>query len=189
MSDPFPVEPAAPLTPRQVAALLGTNLRFLQSEIASLPAALLTWRPAPGEWCALEVVGHLIETEERGFAGRIRAIQAEERPQFSGWEPDAVARARRDAQRDPGELLDEFTQRRRASIALVETLATEDLDRGGDHPEVGFLTVRDLLHEWVHHDANHVRQLLANIQAYTWPSMGNAQRFSAPAGSATSGEE
>ena len=43
--------------------------------------------------------------------------------------------------------------------------------------EVGFLTVNDLLHEWIHHDANHLRQMLANIQTYTWPSMGNAQRF------------
>ena len=59
-------------------------------------------------------------------------------------------------------------------------LTAADLARGGDHPEVGFLTVNDLLHEWIHHDANHLRQMLANIQAYTWPSMGNAQRFSAP---------
>jgi hypothetical protein len=25
--------------------------------------------------------------------------------------------------------------------------------------------------------------MLANVQAYTWPQMGNAQRFSAPASS------
>jgi len=67
-----------------------------------------------------------------------------------------------------------------ASVALAETLTAADLTRGGDHPEVGFLTVNDLLHEWIHHDANHLRQMLANVQAYTWPAMGNAQRFSAP---------
>ena len=48
-------------------------------------------------------------------------------------------------------------------------LTAADLARGGDHPEVGFLTVNDLLHEWIHHDANHLRQMLANVQAYTWP--------------------
>jgi hypothetical protein len=77
-------------------------------------------------------------------------------------------------------LLAEFTNRRNSGVALVETLTAAELARGGDHPEVGFLTVNDLLHEWIHHDANHLRQMLANIQAYTWPSMGNAQRFSAP---------
>ena len=34
------------------------------------------WRPAPGEWSANECVGHLIEAERRGFAGRIRPILA-----------------------------------------------------------------------------------------------------------------
>jgi hypothetical protein len=61
-----------------------------------------------------------------------------------------------------------------------EEWCVDDLSRGGDHPEVRFLTVNDLLHEWIHHDANHLRRALANIQGYTWPNMGNAQRFSAP---------
>ena len=170
----------APLAPRQAAALLGTMAVFLRAELEAAPEELLRWRPAPGEWCLLEVVGHFIETEERGFAGRIRAILTGERPQFTTWDPAMVARERQDRQRNPADLLAEFTGRRAASVALVESLVAADLDRGGDHPEVGFLTINDLLHEWVHHDANHLRQMLANIQTYTWPSMGNAQRFSAP---------
>ena len=170
----------APLAPRQAAALLGTMPIFLRAEFEAAPEELLRWRPAADEWCVLEVVGHLIETEERGFAGRIRTILAEERPQFITWDPATVARERQDEQRDPAELLAEFIGRRTAGVAIVETLTAPDLDRGGDHPEVGFLTVNDLLHEWIHHDANHLRQVLANIQSYTWPSMGNAQRFSAP---------
>jgi hypothetical protein len=51
------------------------------------------------------------------------------------------------------------------------------LTRAGTHPKVGRLTVGDLLHEWVHHDGNHLRQALANVQAYVFPQMGNAQRF------------
>jgi hypothetical protein len=42
------------------------------------------------------------------------------------------------------------------------------------------VTVRDLLHEWVFHDRNHIRQILANAQARAWPSMGNTRRFSHP---------
>ncbi len=166
-----------PYTPEQAARMLQASLTLLQAEAAAMPPALLTWRPAPGEWCVLEIVGHLIETEERGFGGRIRTILAEEQPQFSGWDPDAVALARADAERDPADLLAEFTSRREENIALVATLTTADLARGGDHPDVGFLSAGDLLHEWIHHDANHIRQILANVQAYAWPHMGNAQRF------------
>jgi len=62
----------------------------------------------------------------------------------------------------------------------VAGLDARVFERGGRHPKVGDLRVRDVLHEWVHHDRNHIRQILANVQAYVWPQMGNAQRFSLP---------
>lgn len=67
-----------------------------------------------------------------------------------------------------------------SSVALVAGLTAADLARAGRHPEVGRLRIGDLLHEWVHHDRNHVRQLLANAQAAAWPHLGNARRFSRP---------
>jgi hypothetical protein len=169
-----------PLTPSEVAAALRAALGGIRAEVSALPPAVLRWHPAPGEWCVLEVVGHLIETEARGFAGRIRTLLAEVDPEFQAWDPDAVARDRRDCGRDPAALLDELARARAAGAALAETLRPEDLPRAGRHPLVGRLTVADLLAEWVHHDRNHWRQILANVQAYVWPHMGNAQRFSQP---------
>jgi hypothetical protein len=60
----------------------------------------------------------------------------------------------------------------------VRGLRREDLERAGEHPKVGRLRVADLLQEWVHHDRNHVKQILTNVQAYVWPHLGNAQKFS-----------
>ena len=62
-------------------------------------------------------------------------------------------------------------------MSLLRGLSQPDLARGGTHDKVGYITVRDLIHEWVHHDRNHFRQLQANIQAYVWPTMGNCQKF------------
>ena len=62
----------------------------------------------------------------------------------------------------------------------MAALAPGDLAKGGRHPAVGHLRIADLLAEWVHHDRNHLRQMLANVQAYVWPHMGNARRFSEP---------
>ena len=170
----------APLTPLEAARLLGATVPILNAELRSLPEAVLRWRPAPGEWCILEALGHLIEAEERGFAGRIRQFLAEDDPVCITWDPPAVARGRRDCEGDPAALLADFVARREASVALVAGLDETDLDRGGRHPEVGRLRVGELLHEWVHHDGNHLRQILANVQAYVWPAMGNSQRFSQP---------
>ena len=124
-----------------------------------------------------ECVGHMIEAEKRGFAGRIRTMLGADNPRLETWDQVAVERARRDCERKPQELLDEFETLRRDSIELVRSLRPDQLPRPASHPEVGPLTVGDLLHEWVHHDGNHLRQALANVQAYMWPHMGNAQRF------------
>jgi len=173
-------EPSSPLAPREVANALRAALLAVRVECSSLPAHVLRWHPAPGEWCVLSVLGHLIESEERGFGGRVRTILAETDPEFRAWDPDAVARDRQDCRRDLPALLAEWTRLREASVAMVETLRPADLSRAGRHPQVGRLSIADLLAEWVHHDRNHQRQILANIQAYVWPHMGNAQRFSRP---------
>ena len=170
-----------PLRPQAVAALLGSAAATIHAELSALPAPALEFHPADGEWCAKEVLGHLIECEKRGFSGRIGIIlKAAESPALEGWDQDAVARARKDCARDWSGLHDEFRRLRSASVAQVAGLSSADLTRAGQHPKVGLLTVADLLHEWVHHDRNHIRQMLANVQAYTWPHMGNAQRFSRP---------
>jgi DinB superfamily len=174
------LEPAPPLAPRETANALRTTLLAVRVECTGIPGAVLRWHPAPGEWCVLEVLGHLIEAEQRGFAGRVRTLLSETDPEFRTWDPDAVAQERRDCDREPAALLAEWTRLREASATLVETLRTGDLARSGRHPQVGRLSISDLLAEWVHHDRNHQRQILANVQAYVWPHMGNAQRFSQP---------
>ncbi|PYM06704.1 MAG: hypothetical protein DMD82_07865 [Candidatus Rokuibacteriota bacterium] len=166
------------LMPREVAALLHSAGVAIRAELTGLPESVVRWHPRSGEWCILEALGHLIEAERRGFAGRIRQILDQEEPRFQAWDQVEVGRARRDCSRDAAALLDEFTRLRDESIALVEGLRETDLSRGGEHPTVGHLRVGDLLHEWLHHDRNHLKQMMANVQAFVWPSMGNAQRFS-----------
>ena len=168
----------SPLAPAAVALFLRATINTLTAEVDALTPGALAWHPAPGEWCVNEVLGHLIETERRGFAGRIRIILAGQEPQLERWDQNAVARARRDCERDGGGLLGDLAMLRQDSVRLVEGLHDADLARGGHHPKVGYLKVGDLLNEWVHHDRNHVRQILANVQAYVWLHIGNTRKFS-----------
>jgi DinB family protein len=171
---------APPLGPAEVARLLPATIAQLRSEVTAAPERVLAWHPAPGEWCVKDVLGHLIEAERRGFAGRIRLMLETDNLALERWDPAAVAAARRDCARPAAALLDELAALRADSAALVGRLTARDLDRAGRHPVVGLLRVGDLLQEWVHHDRNHVRQALANVQGYVWPAMGNARKFSAP---------
>ena len=172
-------QPAAPsLEPARIAQLLAATASTVEAELKALGDAGAGWRPAPGEWCANEVVGHLVEADLRGFTGRIRTLLAEDDPELLGWDQPSVAAARGDCMKSPDELLAEFLPLRAEGIELVRQLTPQDLDRAGRHNVVGRLTAGEIVTEWVHHDRNHVRQLLAIGQAIAWPQMGNARRFS-----------
>jgi hypothetical protein len=174
-------ESRPPIEPERIAELLGATATTVLAELLALGDDA-GWRPEPGEWSPNECVGHLIEAEKRGFAGRNRHILSApaNRPpvHLDGWDPPAVAAARRDDLRAGAELAAEFEALRTESLALVRGLRASDLERAGDHPEVGMLRVDELLGEWVHHDRNHVRQMLAVTQSRVWSQMGNARRFS-----------
>ena len=168
------------LSAGQVADLLAASATTVTAELDALGVEG-GWRPEAGEWSANECVGHLIESERRGFAGRIRQILAADPDvpaELETWDPPAVAAARQDHLRSGLELAAEFAELRADGVGLVRDLRPADLERIGLHPDVGALGVAELLGEWVHHDRNHIRQLLEVTQRRVWAQMGNARRFS-----------
>lgn len=169
------------LSVAEIAALLEAGEAEISAEVTAVPPRVATWHAADGEWCVNECLGHVIEAERRGFAGRIRAMRAHgDGLALTSWDQVAVARSRGDCTAETTRLLDEFRDDRGRSIALVRSLQPSDLAIAGNHPQVGRLTVGEVLAEWIHHDRNHLKQLLADIQGFAWRQMGNAQRFSLP---------
>jgi hypothetical protein len=181
----LPRDASAPgLTVDEVARLLKATSDIVAAELYAM-GELAGWRPADGEWCANEVVGHIIEADRRGFTGRIRRILAAPQgsePDEEGWDQPSVAAARRDCGKPGTVLIDELTASRAEAIALVRSLRPEDLDRAAVHRRAGRVTIRELLNEWCLHDRNHLQQLLKNVQARAWPVMGNTRRFTDPEG-------
>ncbi len=167
-----------PLSPHTIAAVIRVTPQTIRALVTVVADDFSRWHPAPDAWCVNEVVGHIIEADRRGFDGRVRTILALENPQLQGWDPEEVARQRRDCERDVFELLAELETMREESARLLQQLRPEQLQRAGQHSVVGALRVQDVIHEWVYHDAAHVRQILTNLQQWVWPHMGNAQRFS-----------
>jgi DinB family protein len=167
-----------PWPPARVAGLLRAGRDLVTVELTALGDELAGWRPAPDEWSANECVGHLVEADRRGFAGRIGRIIETDGVAEEDWDQVGVAAARRDWVRPVAAVVEDFRIGREAGIALVEGLRADQLSRAAIHARVGRITISDLLQEWVFHDRNHIRQLLANTQARAWPVMGNTRRFS-----------
>ncbi|MBC7899085.1 MAG: DinB family protein [Saprospiraceae bacterium] len=113
------------------------------------------------EWRAYDVVGHLIHGEETDWIPRARIIieQGADRT-FEAF--DRFAQFERSRGKPLGDLLAEFSERRTESLETLRAwnLNAEHLDLRGIHPELGEVTLRQLLATWVVHDLNHIRQIV-----------------------------
>ena len=161
----------------QIAALLRASPRTLKNELGMLGNDALRWRPGPDEWCINEVIGHMIECDTYGFAGRIQTVLTGDNPELVAWDIAGTVARRRDCERNGLELMAEFDTMRQENTRFITDLTADQLVRYGIHPNVGELQVRDLIFEWAHHDRNHMKQILSNVQAYIWPDLGNCRRF------------
>jgi uncharacterized damage-inducible protein DinB len=128
-----------------------------------LAGASTEWTDASdGEnWTARDVLNHLIHGERTDWVVRARIIATEGagRP-FDSFVRDALAGANRD--RPIGELLDEFAELRAANLAAIrQVVAGTPLDATGSHPELGRVTLGELIASWAVHDLEHIGQASA----------------------------
>ena len=161
----------------EVTRLLHITTVVLRQRVTALPDRAITRHPGSAKWCIKEVIGHLAEEDKRDFVGRIQAMLDELDPSLKPNDQEEVARLRHDCDKNLNDLLDEFEAVRRSSISFVKKLGVAELERGGVHPKIGRIRIRELLHEWIYHDLNHLRQIDANVQRFLWDHLGNMQRF------------
>lgn len=111
-------------------------------------------------WSAFDVVGHLIHGEETDWVPRARIIL--EHGESRAFEPfDRFAQLRRSAGRSLDDLLDRFAELRRSNLETVRSwgLTGGQLALSGRHPELGTVTLGQLLATWAVHDLNHLGQI------------------------------
>jgi hypothetical protein len=119
----------------------------------TLPADLLTRRPAPAEWSAVDCLQHLIDTE-RVFQFRVKCFL--DNKDFPAFDPDS--QGTKTGEQSPLELASAFEMLRVQSLKSIAALVEADLDRRVRHQELGPVTLREMLSEWAAHDLNHTIQ-------------------------------
>jgi DinB superfamily len=111
-------------------------------------------------WAPFDIVGHLIHGELTDWIPRARIIleQGENRT----FEPfDRLAQFELSKGKSLPELLDEFEQFRAEGLStlLSWNLTDEQLRLIGNHPELGEVTLEQLIATWAVHDLTHIRQI------------------------------
>jgi hypothetical protein len=121
---------------------------------SSLPPDLLSRRPAPAEWSALECLVHIIDVEQV-FSTRLVAFLAGR--DFPAFNPDEQG-TKPDANPQPAELAAHFAQLRQANLSSLAALTPVDLARQARHAELGPVTLEMMVSGWAAHDLNHTIQ-------------------------------
>ena len=142
------------------------QLRALPSQVrAELDAAdaqTLRQRPAPGEWSAIEVLGHLVD-KMQVWRERVEQVAREERPFLASYDQDARVREQGYQSAEVHELLTLLRQACERFARTVEALPETALAREGIHEETGPITLEQCVRVPVASADDHLAQMRAAI--------------------------
>lgn len=155
---------------RRTIAILRIDTARWHALATGLDRELMLRPPAPGEWSALQCLGHATDTEAVVFAARVRAMLAG-LPAFASFDPDSESTPIT-ASTDPVALADRHAALRAESLVLLATVTEADLDRTALHAELGPVTMRELLNEWAAHDLMHIVQAERAVMQAFIPGSG-----------------
>jgi DinB superfamily len=149
-------------------ALLARTPATLNTLLRDLPEPWTHSNEGGDSWSAFDIVGHLIHGERTDWIPRAkRILEFGEARAFDRF--DRLAQVRDSQGKSLGELLDEFTRLRAQSLNQLRAmnLGSADLARRGLHPELGVVTLSELLATWAAHDLTHLHQL-SRVMAYQY---------------------
>lgn len=140
-------------------AVLERTPATLRALLQGLPDAWTSSDEGPDTFAAFDNVGHLIHGERADWIPRARIILAQDANRR--FEPyDRFAQIRESRGKSLTELLDELARLRAENLATLRgwNLSERELSLEGEHPELGPVTLRQLLATWVAHDLGHIAQ-------------------------------
>ena len=144
----------------EAIAILQRTPATLDAMLRGLPDGWIAANEGDNTWSPFDVVGHLIHGERADWMERARIIlEHGESTPFKKF--DRFAQFRDSEGKTLPALLDEFAGLRAKNLRDLEELrlTNADLDRKGTHPELGQVTLRNLLATWVAHDLDHITQI------------------------------
>ncbi|HEX6208209.1 MAG TPA: DinB family protein [Actinomycetota bacterium] len=115
-----------------------------------------THEAPPGAWTPAKILTHLIHGEKTDWVPRVQIIleEGESRP----FEPFDREGGADEAGRPVEKLLAELAELRERNLAYLDGLELDEeaLARQGTHPELGTVTLEQLIATWAVHDLGHV---------------------------------
>jgi hypothetical protein len=141
-------------------ALLTRTPAALNALLRDLPETWTHRNEGQATWSPYDIVGHLIHGEHTDWMPRVKTIlQFGETKPFAPFDREGFTTANQN--KSLPQLLDEFGRLRSENLDQLRTLNLQpkDLDRRGQHPALGAVTLSQLLATWAAHDLTHLHQI------------------------------
>jgi len=145
----------------QALDVLTTTPGVLNAMLRGRSRAWLNCRKTPDAFSPADVVGHLSHGERTNWMPRAEAILKHQ--DSVAFDPfDRFAFRPLIENKSIEELLDEFASLREQSLVALNSLQLTDkqLALPGKHPDLGDVTLSNLLATWVVHDLGHISQIV-----------------------------
>ena len=149
-----------PFVIEEAVAILARTPSTLDALLRGLPISWTLAHEGGETWSPFDVIGHLIHGEQTDWIPRAKIILTHgDARAFDKF--DRLAQVTASAGRTLPDLLDDFARLREVNLRELGSLnpTDADLDRLGRHPELGVVTLRQLLATWVAHDLDHLVQI------------------------------
>jgi hypothetical protein len=143
----------------EALAVLERTPATFRALLGDLPPDWTACTEGPDTFSPFDNLGHLLHGERTDWIPRARIILAQgEDRRFEPY--DRFAQFRESAGRSVAELLADFERLRADNLRTLRgwDLSERELALEGEHPELGRVTLRQLLATWVVHDLGHLAQ-------------------------------
>jgi DinB superfamily len=139
--------------------VLARTPQVLRTLLSDLPDGWIMRNEGGESWSPFDVVGHLIDGERTDWIPRARIMVNRENRAFEPFDRFTHLSANRN--RTLAQLIDTFEELRVRNLETLRGFAITEagLDLPGTHPELGPVTLRQLLATWVVHDLGHIAQI------------------------------
>ena len=136
----------------------------LRRAVIDLTAEQLRARPDPGRWSTLEVVCHLVDSEQ-AWCHRMKRVIAEEKPLLIGYNESRFAAALACHDRDLEQELSLLEGMRQQMARILRTLPEAAWSFSGVHSERGLMSLEDLLRAEAEHIPHHLNFIVEKRKA------------------------
>jgi len=145
---------------KEAIEILNRTPAVLEQLLTGLADSWVYNNEGENTWSPFDILGHLVHGEKTDWITRAKLVMENNQQTFESF--DRFAQFEDSKGKTIAQLLDEFKNLRKQNVTTLKemNIGENDLQKTGIHPNLGQVTLRQLLSTWTVHDLGHIRQMV-----------------------------